>query len=542
MLNITTYNYWNQMEEKDFENWNLPYDYHCVYILENGKHAYIGEARDAAIRAKEHSRDPQKQRYRFKKIHIITGKFIDKSPAEHYEALLIRLMSVDKKFQIVNDKRGYKKNLYPEKNKFELEFDKLWLQLEEKGLVKTKDFRMVANSRIYKYFPKTTLNEEQTKALKSIVHVLDSGETLPHEKTYKVRPIVLNGDAGTGKTLVAVALFYYLRNHNAYRDKSIALVVAHTAMRDVLKKVFIQTKGLYGKDVISPVDVSKKHYDIIICDEAHKLRRGKNIYMYAKAFTQANERLGLKNTCDELDWILKQSDHQILFYDKKQCVSPTAIRDSYVEERLGNKFRGVRPIELKSQMRIKAGRAYVPYIYDILYQKAKKAKKFSGYEFKLFTSFTEMREKILEKESQFGLCRLCAGYAWKWVSGDDELLPDIIIEGIGVKWNSKTKGWLESEFCHNEMGSIHTLHGLDLNYAGVVIGNDLYYDTESEKIKINRANFYDNSVEKGTTDEELREYILNIYAVLLTRAIEGTYVYICNENLREYLKSYIEVK
>ena len=43
----------------------------------------------------------------------------------------------------------------------------------------------------------------------------------------------------------------------------------------------------------------------------------------------------------------------------------------------------------------------------------------------------------------------------------------------------------------------------------------------------------------GGSDEELREYVLNTYAVLLTRGIYGTYVYVCDEALREYLQQYI---
>ncbi|KAF5032866.1 hypothetical protein DSECCO2_612700 [anaerobic digester metagenome] len=102
-----------------------------------------------------------------------------------------------------------------------------------------------------------------------------------------------------------------------------------------------------------------------------------------------------------------------------------------------------------------------------------------------------------------------------------------------------TGGWLSNPDAKKEMGSIYTLPGLDLNYAGVVIGPDLFFDTHDNTIKVNKDNFVDDKVKNGVTDLELREYILNTYAVFLTRGIKGTYVYVCDNNLREYLKKYI---
>ena len=89
------------------------------------------------------------------------------------------------------------------------------------------------------------------------------------------------------------------------------------------------------------------------------------------------------------------------------------------------------------------------------------------------------------------------------------------------------------------MGSIYSLPGLDLNYAAVVIGPELYYDTAENRIKVSRSHLYDNSVKQNTNDEDLRKYILNTYGVFMTRGILGTYVYACDKNLRDYLQNYI---
>lgn len=89
------------------------------------------------------------------------------------------------------------------------------------------------------------------------------------------------------------------------------------------------------------------------------------------------------------------------------------------------------------------------------------------------------------------------------------------------------------------MGSIYTLPGLDLNYAAVVIGPSIYFDKIDNKIKIDRNKFFDCKLKKGVSDNELLRYILNTYAVFLTRGIRGTYVYVCDDNLRDYFSKYI---
>lgn len=54
IFDITTCEYSNNYSMKDFEKWKLPNDYHCVYILENGRDAYIGETLVAEVRAQQH--------------------------------------------------------------------------------------------------------------------------------------------------------------------------------------------------------------------------------------------------------------------------------------------------------------------------------------------------------------------------------------------------------------------------------------------------------------------------------------------------------
>ena len=158
-------------------------------------------------------------------------------------------------------------------------------------------------------------------------------------------------------------------------------------------------------------------------------------------------------------------------------------------------------------------------------------------------------QTLKEKEREVGLCRLVAGYAWKWKTQNKALdqirieqLYDIEIESSRFIWNSVNEDWVNSENAVNEVGCIHTVQGYDLNYAGVIIGPELAYDEQTQSIVVHAEHYFDRFGKASIHDEKiLKQYILNIYKVLLTRAIKGTFVYVCDPALRNYFRHWIDI-
>ena len=391
---------------------------------------------------------------------------------------------------------------------------------------------------------------------------------------------VVEGGAGTGKTILGIYILKMLSQakdasqieieedqveqnlseilkiNDAVDDLKIGLVIPMENLRSTLKKVFRGIKGLNSNMVLSPHDVGKNNeiYDLLIVDEAHRLRRRKNLTQYG-TFDDNNRKMNLGNDGTELDWILLKSKYQIFFYDEGQSIKPTDVRKKTFDKLMFRKNYHV--YSLNTQLRcLLGGNEYIDYVKSIFSDEPPKKKiEFKKYDLKIFDNVNDMVEEIKTKDKEFGLCRNIAGYAWSWRSKGkrnpmqspskevqrniEEGIYDLEIDGYKYIWNSQPYDWINSKNAINEIGSIHTTQGFDLNYTGLIIGKELKYDLENNRFVVDRSNYFDSKGKADTTDEELLYYLLNIYRTMMSRGMLGTYIYVCDDGLRKYLKKYI---
>jgi len=154
-----------------------------------------------------------------------------------------------------------------------------------------------------------------------------------------------------------------------------------------------------------------------------------------------------------------------------------------------------------------------------------------------------MVDEIKKRDREYGLSRVAAGYAWPWNSRSDSNAFDIYIDDAKYKWNRTNSDWINSPSAIDEIGCIHTTQGYDLNYVGVIFGTEIGYDAESKKIFIRSENYFDiNGKQSITSEDQLTEYVINIYKTLMLRGIRGTYIYVCDEKLRNYFANFLPVK
>src|SRR3546814_8689268 len=118
----------------------------------------------------------------------------------------------------------------------------------------------------------------------------------------------------------------------------------------------------------------------------------------------------------------------------------------------------------------------------------------------LFNRIREMIGEIKAKEKDHGLARLVAGYAWPWISKNDKTALDIRIDGVELRWNSVSNDWLNSSNALEEVGCIHTVQGYDINYTGVIFGEEISYDPKKRAIVIRKENYHDRNGKQTITD------------------------------------------
>lgn len=538
-----------------------------VYTINDSDDIYIGESRNATARMRQHLENPAKQH--LQAVRVVIDETFNKSVCLDLESHLIRLFAGDGRFRVLNSNEGITDADYFDRESYRERFRELFDEFQREGLL-TRSVPEIENSDLFKLSPFKALTQDQAVAVEDILEGLfDDLESGARSTS------VVQGHPGTGKTVVGIYLMKLLSDiatsdpdetldrdslfSDFFRDGfvelarglRIGLVVPQQSLRESVRKVFHKTPGLDKSMVLSSFDVGKsaERYDVLVIDEAHRLNQRANQSSAAanRNFAEINIKLFGSDaaTHTQWDWIREQSDHQILLLDSEQSVKPADLPLAMTQTLIANARAANRHYPLISQMRVRAGEDYVGYVRRVLAGKPDARHEFAGYDFRFFDRFADMRSAVAAREAEVGLSRIVAGYAWEWVSKKNPEAVDIQIENIGLKWNSTATDWINSPGSTNEVGSIHTVQGYDLNYAGVIIGPDLRFNEQTGQLFVDRDSYFDKKGKENNptlgisySDEDLLTFITNIYAVLLTRGIQGTYVYVCDPKLRAFLKQF----
>lgn len=543
-------NHLHQLKKNTLFSSNYP----IVYIIYDTKSkiAYVGESTNGTSRILNHLGNPSKKLLKY--IYVISSSQFNKSATLDIESNLIKYISADGNFQLLNGNAGLVEHNYYQRNLYFQIFENIWEKLRLEKVV-VKDILAIDNSDLFKYSPYKALSFDQKETVRAFLQILlDQDQSLTFIK----------GSAGTGKTIVAIYLMKLLvtnfdiedyedsesndlielelatRVQNKYPNLRIAIVVPMKSLRITLQNVFSSIRGLKRSMVISPIDASKNEYDVLIVDESHRLKRRKSLTGYGD-FDKTNTRLGLGHEGTELDWLLIKSSNLLLFYDSKQSVRPSDVQQERFD--LIRSKSGVHNLELQSQLRVKGGLDYVKFVHGLLNLNLPQAYLFTdeNYDLRLYSSLAALVSDLSALEQNYGLCRLVAGYSWEWTSRYDQN-PDAVIDGIELYWNRVSTDWINSENAMHEMGCIHTTQGYDLNYAGVIFGEEITYNKLTNRIEINKDKYFDKKGKQGIDNpDELHHYIVNIYSTLLLRGIKGTYIYVADTNLRTYFAKFMHV-
>ena len=350
--------------------------------------------------------------------------------------------------------------------------------------------------------------------------------------------VIVSGGPGTGKSVVAIQLLCNLiaKGYSAnYVTKNAAPrnVYFEKLRREKYKLSYI--KSLF-KSSDSFWNAPANLLDCIIVDEAHRLKKKSAIFHG-------------ENQVKEL---INAGRVTVFFIDEDQKITTKDI-GSKDEIRKWAAFYGTpvyegEDLNLVSQFRCNGSDGYLNFLDNLLGIRSTANLSFDyDYEIRLFRSPVKMREALREKNDLNNKSRMIAGYCYEWVTesnpqGDDY---DIILEdGFRAKWNFSNSLFAIAPDSFDQVGCIHTTQGLEFDYCGIIIGQDLRYEDgkvitdPSKEAMSDKSSGIRSCKDKVLADKLIR----NTYKTLMSRGQKGCFLYCEDKALLEYISRMLGIE
>ena len=358
----------------------------------------------------------------------------------------------------------------------------------------------------------------------------------------KKNVIIVEGGPGTGKTVLAVNLLCSMINN----DLATMYVSKNAAPRNVYKK---KLKGSMRSASVNNLfrgpdqfhEYAEDTLDVTLVDEAHRLREKSGM------FSNLGE--------NQIKEVMKASKLSVFFIDDDQRVT---LKDIGSVDEIKKQARKlgleIRTLKLDSQFRCSGSDGYLSWLDNVL--EIRETANYSleeewNYDFRVFDDPNKMRAAIEEKNRENNRSRIVAGYCWNWITEgkNNPFVYDIEIPEFDFRmsWNlGSSDTWAIDPESIKEAGCIHTCQGLEFDYVGVIIGDDLRFDGEHIVTDATKRAKTDQSL-KGLKSKYSKEeaavvaerIIKNTYKVLMSRGMKGCFVYCTDKSLEQYFQSTI---
>lgn len=353
--------------------------------------------------------------------------------------------------------------------------------------------------------------------------------------------MVVKGGPGTGKSVVAINLLSEITR--------LGLVTHYVTRNSAPREVFqVMLTGKFTKSRISNLFTSSgsfteteaNTFDALIIDEAQRL----------------NEKSGLFNKGEnQIKELINASKTAIFFIDEDQRVTLKDIGEIDAIKEWAEAFEAnYYEYELESQFRCNGSDGYLAWLDDTLQvrETANTTLNDIDYDFRVIDTPSEIHELIIKKNKINNKSRMIAGYCWNWISKKDSSLFDINIGNYTAKWNLNEQGqsWIVHPNSVNEVGCIHTCQGLELDYAGVIIGDDFIVRNGKVITDASKRASTDKSIfgfkklskEDPSLADAMEDLIIkNTYRVLMSRGMKGCYIYCTDHETQEYFRNKLTI-
>ena len=394
---------------------------------------------------------------------------------------------------------------------------------------------MMSNIRNFLEEPGSlTPNPAQRRAMDEISRIANEG-------TSERSVIVVRGGPGTGKTVVGFLSMLRL----ASTGMNLRFVACNNPVTRVLRGRVRRAGGGTDYDPLirTPGELRNEfkggiELDLLIADEAQSI----------------TPRTGMAANAS-IDEMIGHSRLSVFFIDERQMTNINSYGTlQNISESAQN--YGVSPIilNLMKQERCGSSSHLLPLVGATLGY-GDPMPEIIDFPFEVFESAEELRREILSRNSQEGVeAALIASYCWVFLSKNDPEAMDIVLDdgSFQSQWNQPGGGPGDIQFMtdptrDDRVGYPPEVQGQELDYAGLIMGPDLFVNEEGELAINPLRHAFDSPCVPGRSQsgleksvrsrgDEIVSKIRNQYWVLMTRASRGLFLYSEDEEVREYFR------
>lgn len=389
-------------------------------------------------------------------------------------------------------------------------------------------------------FPNKDLTKQQQAIFDQILSFTNQGLKSPQKSIFQ-----LNGDAGTGKSVILTQLFLNIETLAKQNKTDNYFLVNHPE----LLKVYQENAGEFDQlrknrflrptTFINRMHKNQQQADVVVIDEAHLLLSESDNY---NNFTQKNQ----------LSEIIKLSKVVILVFDAHQVLKLKSYwSDNFLKQIIPNQVN-FESATLTTQMRMQAPQKVLQWINDLTdnlqitpleQENTNYLSMDSTYDFRVYHDAEKMYQALKAKNKEVGESRIVATADYpSTLDGKKHYVNEGEFHLPWDQYNYSNTTWAQKPETINEIGSIYTVQGFDLNYVAVIIGPSIAYD-KNNRIKIDIDKYEDQEAFKKRHDNDIvnlndvkKRIILNSMNVLLKRGVKGCFVYFHDSRIFDQLK------
>jgi hypothetical protein len=379
---------------------------------------------------------------------------------------------------------------------------------------------------------------EQQLAYELVLHAVDRA----HRGDSKTA-VIVTGGPGSGKSVIALALLGELSRQGRPVLHATGSQSFTQTMRRYVGKGSPAVKSMF-KYFNNFVDARPNGLDVLICDEAHRVRQ-----VSANRYTPARNRTGRL----QVDELLDAARVPVFLLDEHQVVRPGEIGTvEEISHRAVAKGVKVRQVDLDAQFRCGGSRLYEDWVLSLLGLDGKDPVTWVGddhFDVSVAESPYELEAVLRDRLDAGYSARMTAGFCWRWSNPDgDRLLPDVVIGDWARPWNAKgdrsvgcappSALWATLDGGFGQVGCVYTAQGFEYDWNGVIVGPDLLY-RDGQVVTVRSASKDPALVRGGVSDAQADQLIRNTYKVLLTRGMVGTVLFSTDAETQRFLASLV---